>query len=79
MSLGELVVAWRLLDLAVIADSESRKAKGRKADYFNGKILQATFYTDTTLPKTLASLEICLRDGREILDIPDTVFGSSTF
>jgi hypothetical protein len=57
--------------MAVIA-AESIKKK--KTDFYLGKIYQATFFTDMTLPQTLATLETCLRPGREIVDIPDAAF-----
>ncbi len=74
MSIGEVIVSWRLLDLAVIADKQSEKAKGSKKDYFEGKVLQASYYVDTVLPQTLVNMETCLRHGREILEIPDNAF-----
>jgi len=74
MSIGEVVVSWLLLDLAVIAEKQVEKAKGSKRDYFEGKILQASYYVDTVLPQTLVNMETCLRHGREILDIPNNAF-----
>ncbi len=70
---GELTVVWRLLDMAVVANSKALK-KGKKNDYYRGKVYQATYFTDVTLPHTLATIETCLRDGREILDIEDNAF-----
>jgi hypothetical protein len=66
-------MAWRLLDMALIAYEDSLK-KGKKYDFHRGKVLQATFFVDTTLPHTLANIETCLRTGREIVDMPDAGF-----
>ncbi|MBU2648829.1 acyl-CoA dehydrogenase [bacterium] len=74
MSIGEVIVSWRLLDLAVIADKQQEKAKGSKKEYFEGKILQAGYYVDTVLPQTLVTMETCLRHGREVLDISNNAF-----
>ena len=74
MSIGEVIVAWRLLDLAMISEKLQEKAKGSKKEYYEGKILQASYYIDTVLPQTLVNMETCLRHGREILDITDNAF-----
>ena len=68
---GEVVMCWRLLDLAVIAAEQS---KTKKSDFLLGKVLQAAFFTDTTLPHTQATIWICLRAGREVVDIPEAGF-----
>ena len=72
ISIGEVIVSWRLLDLAMI--SEKLQEKGSKKEYYEGKILQASYYVDTVLPQTLVNMETCLRHGREILDISDSAF-----
>lgn len=68
---GEVVMGWRLLDMAVIA---SEALKKKSSDFYQGKILQATYFVDMTLPHTLATIETCLRPGREIVEIPDGAF-----
>jgi hypothetical protein len=69
---GEVTMVWRLLDLAIIADNFIQK--GKTGDFYQGKVLQATYFTDVTLPHTLATLATCLRQGREILEIPIGAF-----
>ncbi|WP_054031924.1 acyl-CoA dehydrogenase [Desulfatitalea tepidiphila] len=71
IAFGEVIMCWRLLDMAVIAAEAIKK---KKTDFYLGKIYQATFFTDMTLPQTLATLETCLRPGREIVEIPDAAF-----
>jgi alkylation response protein AidB-like acyl-CoA dehydrogenase len=73
-SISEVLMAWRLLDMAVIAIKLQESTKGSKKDFYEGKILQATFYADTVLPQSLVNMENCLRPGREILEIPDNAF-----
>lgn len=71
LAYGEVIMCWRLLDMALIAAEALKK---KKSDFYQGKVHQATFFVDTTLPHTLATLESCLRPGREIVDIPDSAF-----
>ena len=71
IAFGEVIMCWRLLDMAVIATEAIKK---KKTDFYVGKIYQATYFTDMTLPQTLATLETCLRPGREIVEIPDAAF-----
>ncbi len=68
---GEATICWRLIDMAVIAADALQK---KKSDYYAGKIYQAAYLVDTTLPHTLATIETCLRPGREIIDIPEGAF-----
>lgn len=69
---GDVTMAWRLLDMAVAALRLSDK--GRDRDFLTGKVMQATYFTDTVLPLTMARLETCLRKGREIVEMPDAAF-----
>ncbi|MFW6011557.1 MAG: acyl-CoA dehydrogenase [Desulfosalsimonas sp.] len=70
---GELIMVWRLLDMAIIAYDRAGE-KGRKNDFYRGKVLQATFFADTVLPHVIERAAICMRQGREIVDIPDAAF-----
>jgi hypothetical protein len=69
---GEVTITWRLLDMAVIAARAIEK--GRQKNFYTGKILQATYFADVTLPHTLATMENALRKGREVVDMPDGAF-----
>ena len=72
MCLGDVTVAWRLLDMATIA--QQTVDEGRGTPFHTGKILQATYFVETTLPLTLARLDTCIRNGREIVEMPDGAF-----
>jgi hypothetical protein len=61
-------MAWRLLDMAIIASDAMDS--GKKNDFYLGKVLQATYFVDVTLPHTLATADICSRAGREVIDMP---------
>ncbi|MBU1195361.1 MAG: acyl-CoA dehydrogenase [Proteobacteria bacterium] len=73
VAFGELTVVWRLLDMAVVAMPKS-VIKGKANDFYRGKVLAATYFADVTLPHTVATIETCMRNGREILDIDDNAF-----
>jgi hypothetical protein len=69
---GDVTMVWRLLDLAILA--HNRIGTQGENDFLTGKILQATYFTGTTLPLTLARLETCLRSGREVVEMPEGAF-----
>ncbi len=69
MAFGDVTMAWRLLDLAIIARPLADK-KGAKYDFHRGKVYQAKYFVDITLPHTLATIDTCLRPGREVVEIP---------
>ena len=56
------------------AGTKKRQDEGRESDFYRGKVLQATYYAGVTLPLTLARLDTCLRQGREVLDMPQEAF-----
>jgi hypothetical protein len=68
LAFGEVTMAWRLLDMAVTASDTMES--GKENDFYLGKVLQATYFVDTTLPHTLATVATCLREGREVVDMP---------
>jgi hypothetical protein len=69
---GEVTMAWRLLDMAAVAAKSMEN--GRKNDFYRGKVLQATYFVDVTLPHTMATLSTCLREEREIVEMPEKAF-----
>ena len=69
---GELTMVWRLLDMAVIAHKLS--GKNKNSQFYTGKILQATWYANVTLPQTRTRIKSCLHKGREIADMPEAGF-----
>jgi len=72
MAFGEITMTWRLLDMALIA---ARAVDNSQKNHFiTGKLLQATYFTDVTLPHTLATMDNALRQGREVIDMPEGAF-----
>ncbi|MDJ0818199.1 MAG: acyl-CoA dehydrogenase [Desulfobacterales bacterium] len=72
MAFGEVTIAWRLLDMAVLAARAMEN--GRMKNFYTGKIMQATYFTDVTLPHTLATTDSLLRKGREVIEMPIGAF-----
>jgi len=72
MCFGDVTVAWRLLDLAVIA--RQMMNEGRGVPFYAGKVMQASYFVGTTLPLTMARLDTCIRRGREVVEIPNEAF-----
>jgi hypothetical protein len=72
IAFGEVTMVWRLLDMALIAAQAIEK--GRKSNFYIGKIMQATYFTDVTLPHTLATADTALRLGREVVEMPEGAF-----
>jgi len=69
---GDVTICWRLLDMAVVAQRKIDEDK--KSDFYLGKIMQATYYGDVTLPVTLARLETVYGKGREVVEMPEEAF-----
>lgn len=69
---GDVIMAWRLLDMALIA--KNKMDAGKKNDFLTGKLMQAAYYVDTTLPLTLGRLDTCVRNGREVESMPEEAF-----
>jgi hypothetical protein len=72
MSFGDVTVAWRLLDLAVIARQVIDDGRGNP--FYAGKVMQASYFVGTTLPLTMARVETCIRSGREIVEMANEAF-----
>lgn len=70
---ADITMSWVLLDMAIIAYPNAKK-KDKKSDFYRGKVLQATYFLDITLPHTQATIEICQRHGREVVIMQDNVF-----
>jgi len=72
VAFSETALVWRLLDMAIVA--QAAIDSGKKSDFYLGKIMQAVYFCEITLPHTLATLETCLRTGREVVDMPEKAF-----
>jgi hypothetical protein len=72
MCFGDVTVAWRLLDLAVMAQQITTEGRGNP--FYAGKVMQASYFVETMLPLTMARLDTCIRSGREIVEMPNEAF-----
>ena len=68
-------MVWRLLDMAAIA--QRKIDEGEKNDFHIGKVMQATYFAEVTLPALMARLEICGKSAREVVEIPEEAFEES--
>jgi alkylation response protein AidB-like acyl-CoA dehydrogenase len=69
---GDAIMVWRLLDMAVIA--RKKLDKSDNSDFYRGKVLQATYFADITVPSLMGRLEITGRPMREVVEIPEGAF-----
>lgn len=69
---GDVTTAWRLLDLARVAQEYLEKDPHNP--YYAGKVMQATYWVGVTLPETSMRIETCLRKGREVVEMPVEAF-----
>jgi hypothetical protein len=72
MCFGDVTMAWRLLDLAIIAQRIMDEGTGNA--FYEGKVMQASYFVGTALPLTMARLDTCIRSGREIVEMPNEAF-----
>jgi hypothetical protein len=58
-----------------MAVAAQRRMDQGKADVFcRGKVMQATCFAGVTLLLTLARLETCTREAREVVEMPEEAF-----
>lgn len=69
---AEATMVWRLLDMAAIA--QRKIDEGDASDFYTGKVMQAMYFADVTLPALLARLEISGRPSREVVEMPEGAF-----
>jgi len=72
LCLGDITVAWRLLDMGILA--QQIIDEGRGSAFYAGKVMQASYFVGTTLPLTMTRLDTCGRRGREIVEMPNKAF-----
>ena len=72
LAFSEVTMVWRLLDMAVAA--QKAMDSGKNNHFYLGKVMQAAYYADITLPDITATLETCMREGREVVEMPIRAF-----
>jgi hypothetical protein len=48
--------------------------EGDKSDFYAGKVMQARYFADVTLPLLQARSEMCIRPARDVIDMPEAAF-----
>ena len=72
LSFGDACMCWRLLDMALAA--QKAIDGGKNTPFYQGKVSQPLYFTGATLPLAVARLESCVREGREIVEMPEEAF-----
>ena len=72
MCFAETAMVWRLLDMAIIA--QNKIDEGDKSDFYAGKVMQARYFADVTLPLLQARSEMCIRPARDVIEMPEAAF-----
>jgi hypothetical protein len=72
LSFGDACMCWRLLDMALAA--QKAIDGGKNTPFYQGKVSQALYFTGATLPLAVARLESCVREGREVVEMPEEAF-----
>jgi 3-(methylthio)propanoyl-CoA dehydrogenase len=69
---GDAAMVWRLLDMALIA--QKKIDEGDTSDFYLGKVVQATYFADITIPVLMARLAVCGDAPRAVVEIPVDAF-----
>ncbi len=71
-SIGDIITCWCLLEMAIAA--QKAIDAGKNNAFYQGKVMQAAYFTDVTLPLALARLETCIGEGREVVEMSVEAF-----
>ncbi len=72
LSYGDASMCWRLLDMARVA--QKAIDGGKDNPFYQGKVMQALYFIRVTLPMAMARLDSCVREGREVVEMPADAF-----
>jgi alkylation response protein AidB-like acyl-CoA dehydrogenase len=73
LAVGDLLIGWRLLVQANVAQAELAESKGDEA-FYRGKIATATFFAANMLPNLAALRGIIENLDDEIMNLPEAAF-----
>ena len=76
--MSELVVAWVLLEGAVVADTAKANVKADHPDhaFYTGKVAAALYYARNVLPGVEHKAQLLAEEDKSPLDIPDAAFAT---
>ena len=72
LSFGDAIACWMLLDMAIAA--QKAIDGGKDNPFYQGKVLQALYFIKVTLPEAVARMDSCVREGREVVEMPAEAF-----
>lgn len=72
------MVAWMLLDGAVVADKALASADAKHPDhaFYTGKLAAALYYARNVLPGVEHKAQLLAEEDKSPLEIPDAAFAS---
>jgi alkylation response protein AidB-like acyl-CoA dehydrogenase len=73
LAVGDLIIGWRLLAQANVAQAALAASKGDEA-FYRGKIATATFFAANMLPNLEAVRSIIENLDNDIMDLPEAAF-----
>jgi hypothetical protein len=74
-AVGDVVVAWLLLQQAAVAlQALERDASASDADFYRGKVAAARWFTAQVLPHIRAERKVCEATSDEVMQLPETSF-----
>ena len=75
MSVGDLLIAWRLLVQADIAAAAlASDATPRDRPFYQGKVAAASFFAKNVLPELTATRNILATIDNDIMAVPEEAF-----
>ncbi|MEU5407279.1 acyl-CoA dehydrogenase [Nocardia asteroides] len=75
LAVGDLLIGWRLLAQAVVADAAlAAGAAGRDAAFYRGKLAVAGFFARTVLPQLSATRAVLQNLDVDIMDLDESAF-----
>jgi hypothetical protein len=72
LSFGDATACWLLLDMAVAA--QKAIDGGKDNPFYQGKVMQALYFNKVTAPVAIARMESCVKEGREVVEMPVEAF-----
>lgn len=73
-ALAELVIGWRLVVGAQVAQSKLAKAAGDDVAFYRGKLAAARFYVRNVLPNLALTRQLISKGDLELMNLPDEAF-----
>jgi hypothetical protein len=73
LAVGDLIIGWRLLVQANVAQAALAASKGDEA-FYRGKIATATFFSANMLPNLAAVRDIIENLDDDIMTLPEAAF-----